>query len=240
MPAPISLPTTTWTALSANPATPSVPLVLALRSTFVLPVKPVPSNMWTAQSRTQSTVSTLVALQDTTTPQTRSVMTASLTAILVEALLSPTVLTACRATSCNPQPRPVSLLASVPYSPMLSLVPVILVIRLAPPVSPQPPTAMPVPPSTSPILVPFLLLAVLVILLVMNALEPETPIVKPVPPTITQLTNFLTSVWLPAQTTPTTSTSMELSVRSVRVSAALAPALSTPTVTLVLSTTTKL
>ena len=140
----------------------------------------------------------------------------------------------------NPPPRPVSLLASVPYSPMLSLVPVILVIRLAPPVSPQPPTAMPVPPSTSLILVPFLLLAVLATLLVMNALQPETLIVKPVPPITTQLTNFPTSVWLPAQTMPITSTSMELSVRSARVSAALAPAPSTPTVTPVLSPTTKL
>ena len=123
---------------------------------------------------------------------------------------------------------------------MLSLVPVILVIRLAPPVSPQPPTAMPVPPSTSLILVPFPLLAVLATLLVMNALQPETLIVKPVPPIITQLTNFLTSVWLPAQTTPTTSTSMELSVKNVRVSAALAQAPSTSTVTPVLSLTTKL
>ena len=77
---------------------------------------------------------------------------------------------------------------------MLSLVPVILVIRLAPPVPPQPPTATPVPPSTSPILVPFLLLAVLATLLVMNALEQETPIVKHVPPAIAQLINFPTSV----------------------------------------------
>ena len=196
--------------------------------------------MWTAQSRIQSTAPTSAALQGTMTLPTRSAMTAPLTAILVEALLSPTVLTACRATSCNPQPRPVSLLASVPYSPMLSLAPVILVIRLAPPVSLQPPTAMPVPHSISLILPPSQLLAVVAMLLVMNVLQPETPIVKPVPPTITLSTSFPTNVWLPALTTPTTSTSMELSVRNVRVNVALAQAPSTPTVIPALSLTTKL
>ena len=101
-------------------------------------------------------------------------------------------------------------------------------------------TAMPVPLTTTLLLLLFLLRAISVMLLVTNALDLATPIVKPVNLLTSQLTSTLQRVWLSAPTLDPTSSRMEASAKSALLSVALAQALQTPTAIPAKQTTSKL